>query len=94
MSVTVSIIFVPILFLTSIDRDCWPFILEYPPLSLKVKLTSATSLSVTTELPETLIGRVSISSKLENTLGTLTANLPVPVSWKPAGITRLLLETA
>ena len=64
----------------SIDRDCCPLILEYPPLSLKVRLTSATSLSVTTELPDTLIGSVSISSRLENTLGTFTANLPVPVS--------------
>ena len=94
ISVTVSIIFVPILFLISIARDCWPLILEYPPLSLKVRLTSATSFKVTTEVPDTLIGNVSISSRLENTLGTFTANLPVPVSWKPAGITRLLFETA
>ena len=80
MSVTVSIIFVPNLFLISIERDCCPLILEYPPLSLKVKLTSATSFRVTTEFPDTLIGKVSISSKLENTLGTFTANLPVQVS--------------
>ena len=94
MSVTVSMMLVPIRFLISIDRDCWPLILEYPPLSLKVRLTSATSFNVTTELPDTLIGNVSISSKLENTLGTLTANLPVPVSWYPAGITLLLFDTA
>ena len=94
ISVTVSMIFVPIRFFTSTDKDCCPLILEYPPLSLKVRLTSATSLRVTTELPDTLIGRVSISSRLENTLGTLTANLPDPVSWKPAGITLLLFDTA
>ena len=40
------------------------------------------------------MGNVSISSRLEKTLGTFTANLPVPVSWKPAGITRLLFDTA
>ena len=57
-SLTVSMMFDPLLFITSMDRDCLPLILEYPPLSLKVSLTSATSFNVTTEVPETLIGRL------------------------------------
>ena len=94
ISLTVSIMLEPLLFITSIESDCCPLILEYPLLSLKVSLTSATSFRVTTEVPETLIGRLCISSKLEKTLGTLTANLPLPVSCEPAGITLLLLDTA
>ena len=85
---------VPMRFLTSSASVGRPSTRAKPSGSLKVRRTMATSRRRTMRSPSALSGRLSRSSAVSNTPGTLMAKRPWPVSEAPAATSRLLRSTA
>ena len=86
----VSIIFSPVLLDTSKIIASFPLFLANPFVSLNESLISDMSPKVIEDSLSDLIGKLKISSKLSNKLGTLILKLPVSLLIEPAG-TRILL---